>query len=121
MTDQSKHQTEDQTQPKKRKKRRAKKSQEEDPVFKRLKCANHPERRAIRFCDRCDKPYCQECTRQYWSHNYIRYAFLGEQKRFDKEYLCVNCEKAKRRRGIAVTSVLLVIIVIFILGSIYNS
>lgn len=85
------------------------------------KCINHPQKRAIRICDECDESFCNECLTEYWSHNFMSYAYMGEQKKFTKEYLCKNCERKKRRKGVFMASFLLILLLLFIGFSIYNS
>ena len=87
--------------------------------IKRQKCLNHPDKSAVRFCDRCDEPFCKECINEYWSHNFLGYAYLGEQKDFRKEYLCEDCERIKRRKGLYLSSSILIILSIAIMAFIY--
>lgn len=88
--------------------------------IRRQKCNNHPDRRGLRFCESCDQPFCKECIEEFWAHNFLSYAFLGEKKDFSKEYLCSNCVKKKRRRGVLIATSLLVLFGIFIIASIFN-
>lgn len=85
------------------------------------RCINHPEKRSIRYCEQCDEPFCNECVTEYWSHNFISYAYLGETKKFSKEYLCHACSAKKRRKGVFMASLLLIILFLFIGFSIFNA
>lgn len=69
-------------------------------IESRNTCTNHAEIRATRICDDCDLPYCNQCIKEYWTHNFLSYAYLGEQKDFRKHWLCNNCLKKKRRKGL---------------------
>ena len=82
-------------------------------IESRNTCTNHAEIRATRICDDCDLPYCNQCIKEYWTHNFLSYAYLGEQKDFRKHWLCNNCLKKKRRKGLLTAiAVLLGVIII---------
>ena len=78
----------------------------EKTVKKKLKieprtyCVNHTEIKSTRICEDCDQPYCNECMTEYWTHNFLSYAYLGEKKDFKKHWLCKNCLRKKQRRGV---------------------
>ena len=84
--------------------------------LKREKCQNHPDKSAIRFCDRCDLAFCNDCIKEYWSHNFLSYAYLGESKDFNKEYLCIDCERSIRRKGLILSTTILIILSLAILS-----
>lgn len=79
----------------------------------RNNCTIHTEKRAVRICDDCDMPYCNDCIKEYWTHNFLSYAYLGESKDFKKHWLCSNCMTKKRRKGV-ITAVFVLIGVIVI-------
>lgn len=82
----------------------------------REKCQNHPDKSAVRYCDRCELSFCNDCIKEYWSHNFLSYAYLGESKDFNKEYLCFDCEKSIRRKGLTLSIVILAILSLAILS-----
>ena len=84
--------------------------------LKRETCQNHPDKSAVRYCDRCDQAFCNDCIKEYWSHNFLSYAYLGESKDFHKEYLCVDCERSIRRKGLTLSVVILMILSLAILS-----
>ncbi|MHA2362922.1 MAG: B-box zinc finger protein [Candidatus Hodarchaeales archaeon] len=86
----------------------------------KVDCNNHKSIRAIRYCDNCDQPFCNDCVNVYWTHNFLSYAYLGERKDFKKEYLCKLCMKKKRRKNLFLSGGVLFLLLIFILASIYN-
>lgn len=79
-------------------------------------CTLHSSRRAYRLCENCQNPYCKDDIVEFWSHNFLSYAYLGSKKEFTKEYLCRECERKKRIRKVAFATFLLIIFGIFILG-----
>lgn len=79
----------------------------------RRNCINHPEIKATRICDNCDEPFCNDCMNEYWSHNFLSYAYLGEQKDFRKSWLCNNCTKRKRRKGLL--SAIFILVGVFVI------
>ncbi|MFW9929993.1 MAG: hypothetical protein ACFFD1_11425 [Candidatus Thorarchaeota archaeon] len=101
------------------------KKNSEKEIIKEAKknfCVLHTNRKAYRFCDRCDFAYCKEDLVESWSHNFLQYAFLGEKdNEFEKRYLCIYCEKKVRRRRVAFATFLLILFLLFILAMIYNS
>jgi hypothetical protein len=69
-------------------------------IDSRSNCTIHQEKKATRQCDDCDAPYCNECMTEYWTHNFLSYAYLGEKKDFSKFWLCKDCVRKKRRKGV---------------------
>lgn len=106
---------------KNKEKRSSKNKKKNESKIKFNKCFNHPGKRAIRYCENCDNSYCNDCLIEFWSHNFISYAYLGEEKNFRKEFLCKNCAKKKRRKGVLMATSLLIILSLFIGFSIYNA
>ena len=88
----------------------------------RNNCVNHEDKRATRTCDECDQPYCNDCMNEFWTHNFLSYAYLGEKKEFNKHWLCKDCVKKKRKKGVLTAVFVLVavfIIPVFVLISNY--
>ena len=81
-------------------------------IESRRNCTNHPETKATRICDQCDEPFCNDCMQEYWTHNFLSYAYLGEKKDFTKHWLCKNCLKKKRRKGLFTALFVLVGVII---------
>ena len=71
-------------------------------------CTIHSDIKSTRICENCDQPFCNDCMTEYWTHNFLSYAYLGEKKDFTKHWLCKNCLKKKRRKGV-ITSILVLI------------
>ena len=74
----------------------------------RTNCTIHSDIKSTRICENCDQPFCNDCMTEYWTHNFLSYAYLGEKKDFTKHWLCKNCLKKKRRKGV-ITSILVLI------------
>ena len=92
------------------------KSLESNKSARKYRSTLHKSIQAARMCDNCDLPFCNQCIVEYWSHNFISYAFLGSQKDFTKEYICKMCEKKKRRKSLYISILLLALIGMFIFG-----
>ena len=83
---------------------------------RKYRCTLHKSVQAARMCDRCELPFCNECIIEYWSHNFLSYAYLGSQKNFTKEYICKHCEKKQRRKGLTISILVFILLGIAILG-----
>ena len=69
-------------------------------IASRTNCSIHTDIKSTRICEDCDLPYCNDCMSEYWTHNFLSYAYLGERKDFTKHWLCKRCVKKKRRKGV---------------------
>ena len=90
-------------------------------IESRNNCTIHSEKRAVRICDDCELPYCNDCIKEYWTHNFLSYAYLGESKDFKKHWLCIDCMNRKRKKGVLTAIFILFgVIILTVLMLIYN-
>ena len=69
-------------------------------IESRTNCTIHSDVKSTRICEDCDLPYCNDCMTEYWTHNFLNYAYFGEKKNFKKHWLCRTCLRKKKRKGL---------------------
>ena len=92
-----------------------------DKFVDKRTCIIHIARPAARFCESCDRPFCREDLVEYYSGNFVSYAFLGAKREYTKSYLCKACERSKRVKSVSVASVILIIFLLGILAIAFGS
>ena len=83
-------------------------SKEESHFIENFNCKNHLTTKASYMCGKCENFFCNECIVEYWSHNFLSYAFVGQKKYFIQEFICKRCERLSRIKGIVIALALLI-------------
>ncbi|MHA2296351.1 MAG: B-box zinc finger protein [Candidatus Hodarchaeales archaeon] len=90
-------------------------------IDKKTYCANHPKRKAIDFCEKCDSPFCNSCLSEVSMSNFLSAAFLASRDSFTTNNLCRSCERKQRIRRVGWATFLLFIFVISMLAMAFGN
>lgn len=83
-------------------------SEEESRFIEKFYCKKHATTKAAFMCEKCKNFFCKECIVEYWSHNFLSYAFVGQKKYFIQEFICKSCERSSRIKGVIIAIALLI-------------